>query len=203
MYRLVPTLVDRDGRGVPRTPPRPAADRGDAANRRRRAFRVRPSTTVSTSSARRLAGARGPATRCPGAGNRIPSSTTPIGFPVRPDRGRAPRTAGHRRRPRRLRYAAMAEQRRAARAAWTGSGAERIGRRCGSTSSTRIGRDRVHRLCRPPPDRDRSSRWSSDGARVDYARRPAESVAIVTNQTPFYGESRAGRSAMTPERLPR
>jgi alanyl-tRNA synthetase len=82
--------------------------------------------------------------------------------------------------------AAMAEQKRAARAAWKGSGAKAsddlwfdIAEESGSTEftgySTDIGEAEVVALVK-------------DGARVDHAM-AGDTVAIVVNQTPFYGES--------------
>ena len=83
--------------------------------------------------------------------------------------------------------AAMAEQKRAARAAWKGSGAKAsdelwfdIAEQSGATEFTgyaaNSGEGEVVALVK-------------DGARVDRAG-AGESVAIVVNQTPFYGESR-------------
>ena len=82
--------------------------------------------------------------------------------------------------------AAMAEQKRAARAAWKGSGAKAsddlwfdIAEESGSTEftgySTDVGEAEVVALVK-------------DGARVDHAT-AGDTVAIVVNQTPFYGES--------------
>ncbi len=82
--------------------------------------------------------------------------------------------------------AAMAEQRRAARAAWTGSGQSAsaavwfdILEETGATEFTGYageqGQGQVVALVK-------------DGTRVDAAH-AGETVAIVTNQTPFYGES--------------
>ncbi|HEX8528264.1 alanine--tRNA ligase [Allosphingosinicella sp.] len=81
---------------------------------------------------------------------------------------------------------AMAEQTAAARAAWKGSGDKAsddiwfdIAEEHGSTEFTgysgHIGEGQVIALVK-------------DGARVDRAG-PGESVAVLTNQTPFYGES--------------
>jgi len=81
---------------------------------------------------------------------------------------------------------AMAEQKRAARAAWKGSGAKAsddlwfdIAEQSGSTEFTGYAQDtgeaEVVALIR-------------DGARVDHAT-AGETVAIVVNQTPFYAES--------------
>ncbi len=81
---------------------------------------------------------------------------------------------------------AMAEQKRAARAAWKGSGAKAsddlwfdIAEQSGSTEFTGYAQDtgeaEVVALIR-------------DGARVDHAT-VGEAVAIVVNQTPFYAES--------------
>ncbi len=81
---------------------------------------------------------------------------------------------------------AMAEQKRAARAAWKGSGAKAsddlwfdIAEQSGSTEFTGYAQDtgeaEVVALIR-------------DGARVDHAI-AGETVAIVVNQTPFYAES--------------
>ncbi|MDP1026205.1 alanine--tRNA ligase [Sphingomonas sp. KR1UV-12] len=82
--------------------------------------------------------------------------------------------------------AAMAEQKRAARAAWKGSGAKAsddiwfdIAEQHGSTEFTGyandVGEGEVLALVK-------------DGARVDAAH-TGDTVAIVVNQTPFYGES--------------
>lgn len=82
--------------------------------------------------------------------------------------------------------AAMAEQKRAARAAWKGSGAKAsddlwfdIAEETGSTEfigySADIGEAEVVALVK-------------DGARVDTAN-AGDTVAIIVNQTPFYGES--------------
>ncbi len=82
--------------------------------------------------------------------------------------------------------AAMAEQKRAARAAWKGSGAKAsddiwfdIAETHGSTEFTGyandVGEGEVLALVR-------------DGQRVDSAK-AGDTVAIVVNQTPFYGES--------------
>ncbi|WP_294283184.1 alanine--tRNA ligase [uncultured Sphingomonas sp.] len=82
--------------------------------------------------------------------------------------------------------AAMAEQKRAARAAWKGSGAKAsddlwfdIAEETGSTEfigySADIGEAEVVALVK-------------DGARVDTAT-AGDTVAIIVNQTPFYGES--------------
>lgn len=82
--------------------------------------------------------------------------------------------------------AAMAEQKRAARAAWKGSGAKAsddlwfdIAEEAGSTEfigySADIGEAEVVALVK-------------DGARVDTAS-AGDTVAIIVNQTPFYGES--------------
>lgn len=82
--------------------------------------------------------------------------------------------------------AAMAEQKRAARAAWKGSGAKAsddlwfdIAEESGSTEflgyASDTGEGQVVALVK-------------DGARVDHAD-AGDQVAIVTNQTPFYGES--------------
>ena len=82
--------------------------------------------------------------------------------------------------------AAMAEQKRAARAAWKGSGAKAsddlwfdIAEETGSTEfigySADIGEAEVVALVK-------------DGARVDTAI-AGDTVAIIVNQTPFYGES--------------
>lgn len=82
--------------------------------------------------------------------------------------------------------AAMAEQKRAARAAWKGSGARAsddlwfdIAEETGSTEfigySADIGEAEVVALVK-------------DGARVDTAN-AGDTVAIIVNQTPFYGES--------------
>ncbi len=82
--------------------------------------------------------------------------------------------------------AAMAEQKRAARAAWKGSGAKAsdelwfdIAEQSGSTEFTGYANDtgeaEVVALIR-------------DGVRVDHAT-AGETVAIVVNQTPFYAES--------------
>ena len=82
--------------------------------------------------------------------------------------------------------AAMAEQKRAARAAWKGSGAKAsddlwfdIAEETGSTEvigySAAIGEAEVVALVK-------------DGARVDTAS-AGDTVAIIVNQTPFYGES--------------
>ncbi len=82
--------------------------------------------------------------------------------------------------------AAMAEQKRAARAAWKGSGAKAsddlwfdIAEETGSTEfigySADIGEAEVVALVK-------------DGARVDTAS-AGDTVAIIVNQTPFYGES--------------
>ncbi len=82
--------------------------------------------------------------------------------------------------------AAMAEQKRAARAAWKGSGAKAsedlwfdIAEGTGSTEfigySADIGEAEVVALIK-------------DGARVDTAN-AGDTVAIIVNQTPFYGES--------------
>jgi len=82
--------------------------------------------------------------------------------------------------------AAMAEQKRAARAAWKGSGAKAsddlwfdLAEEVGSTEFTGyandVGQGEVLALVR-------------DGARVDTAK-AGDSVGIVVNQTPFYGES--------------
>jgi alanyl-tRNA synthetase len=81
---------------------------------------------------------------------------------------------------------AMAEQKRAARAAWKGSGAKAsddiwfdIAETSGSTEflgyASDTGEGEVVALVK-------------DGARVDHAT-AGDSVAIVVNQTPFYGES--------------
>ena len=82
--------------------------------------------------------------------------------------------------------AAMAEQKRAARAAWKGSGAKAsddlwfdIAEETGSTEfigyAADVGEGEVVALVR-------------DGARVDHAA-AGDTVAIIVNQTPFYGES--------------
>ncbi|WP_298091211.1 alanine--tRNA ligase [uncultured Sphingomonas sp.] len=82
--------------------------------------------------------------------------------------------------------AAMAEQKRAARAAWKGSGAKAsddlwfdIAEETGSTEflgyASDTGEGEVLALIK-------------DGARVDHAT-TGDTVAIVVNQTPFYGES--------------
>ncbi|MEA1083152.1 alanine--tRNA ligase [Sphingomonas sp. CD22] len=82
--------------------------------------------------------------------------------------------------------AAMAEQKRAARAAWKGSGAKAsddlwfdIAEETGSTEfigyGADVGEGEVVALVR-------------DGARVDQAA-AGDSVAVIVNQTPFYGES--------------
>ncbi|USU05772.1 alanine--tRNA ligase [Sphingomonadaceae bacterium OTU29LAMAA1] len=82
--------------------------------------------------------------------------------------------------------AAMAEQKRAARAAWKGSGAKAsddlwfdIAEESGSTEfigySADVGEGEVVALVK-------------DGARVDHAA-AGDTVAIIVNQTPFYGES--------------
>ncbi len=82
--------------------------------------------------------------------------------------------------------AAMAEQKRAARAAWKGSGAKAsddlwfdIAEASGSTEfigyAADVGEGEVVALVK-------------DGARVDHAA-AGDSVAIIVNQTPFYGES--------------
>ena len=82
--------------------------------------------------------------------------------------------------------AAMAEQKRAARAAWKGSGAKAsdelwfdIAEETGSTEfigyAADIGEGEVLALVK-------------DGARVDHAN-AGDTVAIIVNQTPFYGES--------------
>ena len=82
--------------------------------------------------------------------------------------------------------AAMAEQKRAARAAWKGSGAKAsddlwfdIAEETGSTEfigySADVGEGEVVALVK-------------DGARVDRAA-AGDTVAIIVNQTPFYGES--------------
>ncbi|WP_137898780.1 alanine--tRNA ligase [Sphingomonas sp. 2SG] len=82
--------------------------------------------------------------------------------------------------------AAMAEQKRAARAAWKGSGAKAsddlwfdIAEETGSTEfigySADVGEGEVVALVR-------------DGARVDQAA-AGDTVAVIVNQTPFYGES--------------
>ncbi|HEX8484740.1 alanine--tRNA ligase [Sphingomonas sp.] len=81
---------------------------------------------------------------------------------------------------------AMAEQKRAARAAWKGSGAKAsddlwfdIAEESGSTEflgyASDTGEGEVVALVR-------------DGARVDHAT-TGDTVAVVVNQTPFYGES--------------
>jgi alanyl-tRNA synthetase len=81
---------------------------------------------------------------------------------------------------------AMAEQRRAARAAWKGSGDRAsddvwfdIAEEAGGTEFTGytadVGEGQVIAIVK-------------DGARVDHAG-PGESVSIITNQTPFYVES--------------
>ncbi len=82
--------------------------------------------------------------------------------------------------------AAMAEQKRAARAAWKGSGAKAsddlwfdIAEGSGSTEfigyAADVGEGEVVALVK-------------DGARVDHAA-AGDTVAIIVNQTPFYGES--------------
>jgi alanyl-tRNA synthetase len=82
--------------------------------------------------------------------------------------------------------AAMAEQKRAARAAWKGSGAKAsddlwfdIAEETGSTEfigyAADVGEGEVVALVK-------------DGARVDHAA-AGDTVAIIVNQTPFYGES--------------
>ncbi|MGU3314292.1 alanine--tRNA ligase [Sphingomonas sp. M6A6_1c] len=82
--------------------------------------------------------------------------------------------------------AAMAEQKRAARAAWKGSGAKAsddlwfdIAEETGSTEfigyGADVGEGEVVALVR-------------DGARVDQAA-AGDTVAVIVNQTPFYGES--------------
>lgn len=82
--------------------------------------------------------------------------------------------------------AAMAEQKRAARAAWKGSGAKAsddlwfdIAEETGSTEfigyGADVGEGEVVALVK-------------DGARVDQAA-AGDSVAVIVNQTPFYGES--------------
>ncbi len=82
--------------------------------------------------------------------------------------------------------AAMAEQKRAARAAWKGSGAKAsddlwfdIAEESGSTEfigyAADVGEGEVVALVK-------------DGARVDQAA-AGDTVAIIVNQTPFYGES--------------
>ena len=82
--------------------------------------------------------------------------------------------------------AAMAEQKRAARAAWKGSGAKAsddlwfdIAEETGSTEfigyAADVGQGEVVALVK-------------DGARVDQAT-AGDTVAIIVNQTPFYGES--------------
>ncbi len=82
--------------------------------------------------------------------------------------------------------AAMAEQKRAARAAWKGSGAKAsddlwfdIAEESGSTEfigyAADVGEGEVVALVK-------------DGARVDHAA-AGDTVAIIVNQTPFYGES--------------
>ncbi len=81
---------------------------------------------------------------------------------------------------------AMAEQKRAARAAWKGSGAKAsddlwfdIAEESGSTEfigyAADVGEGEVVALVK-------------DGARVDHAA-AGDTVAIIVNQTPFYGES--------------
>ena len=82
--------------------------------------------------------------------------------------------------------AAMAEQKRAARAAWKGSGAKAsddlwfdIAEQSGSTEFTGYAAD---------SGEGQVVALLVDGSRVDRAS-SGDSVAIVTNQTPFYGES--------------
>jgi hypothetical protein len=107
-----------------------------------------------------------------------------VRLPLRPHRGRAAR-AGPRRRPRRLRRRhGRAEGRRPRRL--EGLGRQGVGRRL---VRHRRGAwlDRVHRLCRP---RGRGAGVaSSRTARASSARRRATRSSILTNQTPFYGES--------------
>jgi alanyl-tRNA synthetase len=82
--------------------------------------------------------------------------------------------------------AAMAQQKAAARAAWKGSG---------QAADEDVWFDIAERAARPsspatPPPlaRRRLSRWSRM-ARKSIARRLATALAVVVNQTPFYGES--------------
>ena len=81
----------------------------------------------------------------------------------------------------------MAEQKRAARAAWKGSGAKAVGR---AVVRHRRG-DRQHRIHRLHRRRGRGAgRRAGQGRRAGRAQAGAgDTVAILVNQTPFYGES--------------
>ncbi len=171
----------RDGRRLSRAGPRPAADRGDAEAR---------GDALPPDPRQRPAGC---STRRPprwSPGDTLPGETAfklydTFGFPydLTEDALRAQGfgvdRAGF--------DAAMDEQKAAARAAWKGSGAEGVrGRLVRHRRGERL--DRVHRLCRPRR-RGASSSPSSGTARASTAPGPGDKVAILTNQTPFYGES--------------
>ncbi len=83
--------------------------------------------------------------------------------------------------------AAMAEQKAAARAAWKGSG-DTASRRSVVRPGRERRRDRIHRLHRATTAKAWSSRWSRT-ARGSSRRATGETVIVILNQTPFYGES--------------
>ncbi len=83
--------------------------------------------------------------------------------------------------------AAMAEQRRAARAAWTGSG-QAARRRCGSTSSTRSARPSSPAI-RVTPRRGRSWRWSRTASAL-----PPPTPATASPSSPTRRRSTANRA---------
>ena len=116
MCRLVPALVAQMGRAFPELDPRAAADRGDAAARRRPASRRRSTAACGCSTTSSSACRSG----APLPGEAAFRLYDTYGFPLDltqdalREKGRAVDVAGF--------DAAMAEQKRRARAAWAGSG---------------------------------------------------------------------------------
>ena len=82
---------------------------------------------------------------------------------------------------------AMAEQKRAARAAWTGSGAKASDTVWFDLVEV-AWRDRIHRLFEPQSRGAGAGTGQGRRAPIDSAE-TGDSVAVITNQTPFYGES--------------
>ena len=193
MHRLVPALVAEMGARLSRTGPRAAADRGDAAAGGDAVPPDARPTACSCSTRRPAAMA---------AGDTLPGETAfklydTFGFPydLTEDalraQGMAVDRAGF--------DAAMAEQKRAARAAWKGSGAK-ASDDLWFDIAEESRRDRVHRLCRRRRARAQVVALVKDGARVDARRRGRHGRRSSSTRRPSTARA-AARSAM-PARSP-